>query len=187
MLTMKRSRSLAACRLILALAALATPVAAGGPGCLKEESAAAAATEGGSGFDILKGLVGEWEGTGSDGGRVTSVFRLTAAGSAIEETLVPGAGHEMVTMYHEDGARLMLTHYCAAGNQPRMTAQPVAAGATSIAFSLLDATNLAKPTDPHMRALVLVLEDPDHITERWTFSEEGKDSVVEIRLARKKG
>jgi hypothetical protein len=80
----------------------------------------------------------------------------------------------MVTMYHMDNNRLMLTHYCAAQNQPRMQAQVSDDGKT-FTFDFIDATNLASPGDGHMRKLVLTIVDKDHFTEHWFFATKGKD------------
>src|SRR5690348_14678733 len=44
------------------------------------------------------------------------IFKLTGAGSALVETQMPGAAHEMVSVYHLDGDDLRMTHYCAAQN-----------------------------------------------------------------------
>ena len=54
-----------------------------------------------------------------DGSPATVTFGLTGAGSTVVETQFPGKGHEMISMYHLDGEDLRMTHYCAAGNQPR--------------------------------------------------------------------
>ena len=48
------------------------------------------------------------------------LVRTTGGGSAVTETLFPGTAHEMMSVYHMDGDDLVLTHYCAGGNQPRM-------------------------------------------------------------------
>src|SRR5579859_4783906 len=75
-------------------------------------------------FARLKTLAGEWKVAETNGvhaqhdGKIT--YRVTAAGSTVMETFFPGSDHEMVSMYHLDGDELVLTHYCAAGNQPRM-------------------------------------------------------------------
>ncbi len=74
-------------------------------------------------FERLKGLAGEWRGRIGDrekGPAATVLFRTTAADHTVMETLFPGTAHEMVTMYHLEEGKLVLTHYCAAGNQPRM-------------------------------------------------------------------
>src|SRR5262245_18832918 len=79
------------------------------------------------GLERLKKLAGEWlaaDAQGKPTAQLVSVFKVTAAGSAVQETIFPGTAHEMVTLYHRDGPDLVLTHYRAAGNQPRMKADP---------------------------------------------------------------
>ena len=83
-------------------------------------------------FDRMKLLAGEWV-AAEDGpmfkrGALVSRYVLTGGGTALVDTLFPGAPHEMTTVYHRDGADLALTHYCAGGNQPRMRASAPAAG-----------------------------------------------------------
>src|SRR5438045_2893874 len=70
------------------------------------------------GLERLKKLAGEWvvaDAQGQPTDKLISVFKVTAAGSAVQETIFPGSNHEMVTLYHRDGADLVLTHYCALG------------------------------------------------------------------------
>lgn len=130
-------------------------------------------------FEKLKTLAGEWSGTGGDPEQTFPMevrYRVTGGGSAVEETLFAGQEHEMVTMYHLDGDRLMLTHYCAAGNQPRMIASSTSADAASgtIRFEFIDATNLASNMDGHMHQAELTFAGSDHIQSRWTFYQDGK-------------
>ena len=78
-------------------------------------------------------------------------------------------------MFHLDGPnRLMLTHYCGAGNQPRMTASASPDGKT-VAFDFLDATNLATPDAGHMQRVVFTMIDANHHTEEWNFADHGKE------------
>ncbi len=137
-------------------------------------------------FDKLKALTGEWDGTSNEGKPVHVAYSLTSAGSALMESIDPGTEHSMITMYHHDGDRLMMTHYCAAGNQPRMRAGGLSADGKSLSFSFVDATNLAKASDPHMVKLVLTFNDDDHLTQEWTFRGGGKDQPTVFQLARKK-
>jgi hypothetical protein len=129
------------------------------------------------GFDRLKALVGAWEGTKKDGKTVKVTYTLVADGSAVMETLETGDESTMITMYHPDGSRVMMTHYCSAHNQPRMRAEAAAADPKSLTFNFVDATNLAGPSDGHMDRLVLSFVDPDHFTQEWTFKVKDQKQV----------
>jgi hypothetical protein len=91
---------------------------------------------------------------------------------------------DMITMFHLDGARLLMTHYCAAGNQPRMTASFSPDG-KSMTFAFLDATNLASPQDGHMDHVVFTFTDANHHSEEWTFLDHGKEMRERFDLVRK--
>jgi hypothetical protein len=123
-------------------------------------------------FDSLKGLAGQWQAKDPSGKQQIVTWKVISGGSALMESMQE---ESMVTMYHVDNSRLMLTHYCAAKNQPRMQAQVSDDGKT-FTFDFLDATNLANPNDGHMRKLVLTIQDKDHFTEQWFFSKDGKDA-----------
>ena len=73
-------------------------------------------------FKKIKSLAGTWVPADESEMKTNVIYRVTAGGSTVEETLFPGRPDEMVTMYHMDGDSLVLTHYCAAQNQPRMRA-----------------------------------------------------------------
>jgi hypothetical protein len=81
---------------------------------------------------------------------------------------------KMVSMIHMDGSRLVLTHYCSAGNQPRMAGTASPDGKT-ITFDFFDATNLASPDAGHMQRVVIAIVDANHHTEDWTFNDHGKE------------
>jgi hypothetical protein len=139
-----------------------------------------------AGFEKMKTLVGDWTAaSGSEGhdAKVQVSYALTSAGSAVMETLQTEHG-AMVTMYHPDGEAVMMTHYCAAGNQPRMRAQGT--GDKELAFSFVDATNLSSPEAMHMHDLKITFDDADHITQEWTTSAGGKKTPVVFKLERKK-
>ena len=136
-----------------------------------DKAAAAPKATSSPGFDALKKLVGTWTATGPDGKTVTTQFRLSAGGSVLVETLFPGSAEEMVTMYHMDGADLMLTHYCMLGNQPRLKA--VSAKETKkLMFKSVGGTNM-KPEDMHMGQAILTLADADHFEADWCSSTSG--------------
>jgi hypothetical protein len=133
-------------------------------------------------FAAIKSMPGSWEGKSSEG-PVQVNFKITGHGSAVMSEIL---GHEdMISMFNMDGAdRLLLTHYCAVGNQPRMQASLSPDGKT-ITFNFVDATNLAAPDDGHMQRMVLTLLDQNHHTEEWTFTDHGKEHKAVFDLYRK--
>jgi hypothetical protein len=121
-------------------------------------------------FDQLKALTGSWEGKTAGGESVQVSFRDTAAGSALMSEILGHASSNMVSMFTLDGPnRIVLTHYCSAGNQPRMAATVSPDGKT-FTFTYFDATNLASPDAGHMQRVVFTLIDANHHTEDWTFA-----------------
>ena len=74
-------------------------------------------------------------------------YRVTSNGSALMSEIK--GKEDMISMFHLDGDRVLMTHYCGAGNQPRMVASASPDGKT-FTFDFLDATNLATPdAAPH--------------------------------------
>jgi hypothetical protein len=71
-------------------------------------------------FRQLGNLVGTWSAHTSSGGAHTVTFRYTADQSVLVETWTLGAGRESMTLYALDDDRLLATHYCPQGNQPRL-------------------------------------------------------------------
>ncbi len=137
------------------------------------------------GYEKLKTLVGEWEGKTGDGKTIQVSYRLVSGGTALLETLQPPDEAEMVTLYAPDGVRVAVTHYCNAGNQPRMRTAAIAAPPSKLDFSFAGGTNLAASSAGHMRGLVVAFDDSDHFTQTWTWREKGKDKVETFRFARK--
>lgn len=130
----------------------------------------------------LKTLVGDWKGaySGSDAegmGEVRISYKLVSNGTSLMETMQSGHDTDMITVYHPDGARIMATHYCAAGNQPRMVASGLSADGKTLAFAFLDAANVTDPDGELMRSLVVTFQDPDHFSQAWTSRARGQDHV----------
>jgi hypothetical protein len=139
-------------------------------------------------LDLIKKLQGDWVEVGPDGkptNKVVSTYRVTAGGSAVEETLMAGTDHEMVTLYHMDGDVLMLTHYCVAGNQPRMRAEAQTDPHTLV-FRCAGATNMKSENDRHMHQATIVWKDDNHIHSDWEMVENGKNVMTaSFELARR--
>jgi hypothetical protein len=146
-------------------------------------SFAFAASAANTSFEQLKSLDGSWEGKGSNGEPVQVSYRVTSNGSALMSEIK--GKEDMISMFNLDGERLLMTHYCAVGNQPRMVASPSPDGKT-ITFHFLDATNLATPDAGHMNRLVISMADANHHTEEWVYNDHGKEMKEVFDLWRKK-
>jgi len=146
-------------------------------------SFAFAASAANTSFEQLKSLGGSWEGKGSNGEPVQVSYRVTSNGSALMSEIK--GKEDMISMFNLDGERLLMTHYCAVGNQPRMVASPSPDGKT-ITFQFLDATNLATPDAGHMNRLFISMADANHHTEEWVYNDHGKEMKEVFDLWRKK-
>ena len=146
-------------------------------------SAAFAASAAQKSFEKLKALDGTWEGKSLNGQPLEVAYRVTSNGSAIMSEIK--GKEDMISMFNLDGDRVLLTHYCAVGNQPRMVASASPDGKT-FTFDFVDATNLPTPDAAHMIRMVLAMPDANHHTEEWTFSDHGKEHKEVFDLRRKK-
>ena len=124
--------------------------------------------------------MGAWQGSKQalDGQETITVeYVLTSRGTAVIERMFPGTPKEMVSVYAQDGHEMVMTHYCALGNQPRMkTSSPVAGN--SIIMSYIDGTNMRSLQDKHMHELTLTVIDDRHINHEWTVFENGREAVT---------
>lgn len=128
-------------------------------------------------FDQLKTLAGSWEGS-FEGKPVRVTLRVTSTGNAIMHEMTGGGPEDPITMLYMDNGRLTLTHYCDAGNRPRMVAKASPDGKT-VEFDFLDVAGSTQ--DGYMRHAVFTLIDANHHTEEWTYMEPG-DKPLQARL-----
>jgi hypothetical protein len=133
--------------------------------------AAAAVRADSADWNRLKSLVGSWQGT-NEGRPVSVTYTLVSNGTALMENLNGGHDADMVTMYTPDGAVLLATHYCAAGNQPRMRAM-ASADVKSIDFQFVDVSNAKGPSAEVMQRLVVTFIDANHFNQQWTSKDKG--------------
>lgn len=142
---------------------------------------ALAQTDAQKAFTAIKNMPGTWEGSSVEG-PVKVTFKVTSGGSAVMSEIL--GKEDMISMFHMDNDRLLLTHYCAVGNQPRMQAA-VSSNGKVITFTYVDATNLATPDSAHMQQMILTVIDDNHHTEEWVFAGQGKEHRVLFDLHRK--
>jgi hypothetical protein len=144
-------------------------------------------------FDQLKSLAGAWQGVvktdppapDTDGKHVQATLRVTSMGNALlHEMKGEGRPDDPITMLYMDNDRLTLTHYCDAGNRPRMVAKASSDGKT-VEFDFID---VAGGTEyGHMHHAVFTMIDENHHTEDWTFMLPGDKHVqAHIDLQRTK-
>lgn len=175
-------------------------MAAGLSGCASSQSGAsghrvvtaASETQRTALLERVKGLAGEWQMKDEKGNLVpASTFTVTSSGSAVREIMFAGMPHEMTNMYTMDGDSLVVTHYCAQGNQPRMRARlndGHGHGPNQIHFQFDSVSNLRSPTETYMGDMVLEFVSSDKVVQRWKSYKNGvlsNDHDVEIELVRK--
>ncbi len=166
-------------RLVLSIALLSlTTMAFGQSGGQKSDSQKS--------FDELKMLAGSWEGTlktnpptpEADGKHAQAILRVTSMGNALmHEMKMEGRPDDPITMLYMDNDHLTLTHYCDAGNRPRMVAKSSPDGKT-VEFEFVDVAGSTKYG--HMHHAVFTVIDANHHTEDWTFVVEGKQGPTPV-------
>jgi hypothetical protein len=129
-------------------------------------------------FARLKTLVGDWE-ADTKMGKAHLNYEVIAGGTALVEKETAEKMPAMLTVYHLDGDRLLLTHYCMAGNQPRMQARAFNPESGELEFQFLDAGNLSNPGTGHMHNARFRLVDNNHLVSEWDFYENGQRKFTE--------
>jgi len=153
-------------------------------------TAAFAETDAQKSFDQLKTLAGTWEGPVtvnppqpemSSDKPVHISLRVTSRGNALvhemQESgtpLDPAKYDHPVTMFYVDGDRLILTHYCDAGNRPRMSGKVSPDGKT-VEFDFVDLSG--SNNYGHMYHAVFTAVDANHHIEDWTYMMPGDKPV----------
>lgn len=124
-------------------------------------------------FEKLKTLAGNWKTAPESGMQGTIRYRVVGNGTAVQETIFPDTPHEMVTMYHVDGGELVMTHYCAAGNQPMMRAVP-APDLSQIRWEFVRLSGGDPAKDMHMHEGTLAFAGDGKLRAHWQSWEGGK-------------
>lgn len=131
-------------------------------------------------FERFKKLQGTWAAKSTKGWEEQTTFKTIAGESVVvEEGINAHPGETMLTVFHLDGDRLILTHYCAAKNQPRLVASSISDDERTVTFTFLDATNLSSRDKGHMDKAVYHFTDEDHFTSQWTWYSNGSERWLE--------
>jgi len=101
--------------------------------------------------------------------------KTKAAGSAVVHTYRAGTPGEMETVFHMDGDKLLLTHYCALQNAPILKFEK-SDKPGEIKFVFEGGTNFDPKVDAHLHESTFVVKDKDTIEQRSTVFTNGKAS-----------
>jgi hypothetical protein len=143
-------------------------------------------------FQRIKTLAGVWEGTHAMGKdekeeKVKVEYHVTSGGNAVVEKLFADTPHEMVSVYHDNkNGQLAMTHYCMLPNRPEMIL--TSADQNSLNMTLAENSDIDVAKETHMHSLTISFLDPNHITQKWTGFEGGKEkesTIVELSRIRK--
>lgn len=154
-----------------AIVALVLPAAAMGQATVAPSLAETA-------FARLSALAGTWSGTWANGRAHTVNYRLSAGGTALVETWTLGPNRESMTVYHLDGGRLLATHYCPQGTQPRLVMVP-GGDSSRLDFTLLDGANLDVPGRSHQHSFTIWLRGADRYERTEHYVENGAPPVAD--------
>lgn len=169
--------------LVLAVLSSASTLASAQSGEHGMPAGNAVPTETQKAFTALKTVAGSWVGQLTTfppvpvvAGKFAQVgMRVTSMGNAVEhEMSISGRPDHPITVFYQDADRLLLTHYCDAGNRPRMAGKVSPDGKT-LEFDFLDLSGGNEKG--HMHHVVFTFIDADHHTEDWTYMMPGDSPV----------
>ncbi|ANU07564.1 hypothetical protein [Paraurantiacibacter namhicola] len=117
-------------------------------------------------FAQIASWEGRWEVAGTDALEI--VFTSTARGTVMIERWETAAGLHSMTVYHLDGERVIATHYCPQGNQPRLASLPEVGGRIEFAFH--DVTGLDEG-ESHASSLAFVPQQDGSLKRTETYTD----------------
>jgi hypothetical protein len=161
----------------------------GSLGFAQSEAKPAASSDADKSFDTMKSMAGKWLGPvtvdppqhemGNAAMEVS--LRVTSRGNALVHEMKgatdpddPTHYDHPVTMMYRDNDQLLLTHYCDAGNRPRMAGK-VSPDGKKVEFEFLDLSGSNK--FGHMNHAVFTVIDANHHIEDWTYMTPGDKPI----------
>ena len=145
------------------------------PGVMPHEAHANAA----SAFEVFKRLQGTWSITSHEKPIATKMtYDVGSRGSIVTEQF----GKEL-SVFAVDGGRLIMTHYCNAGNQPRLQLKPGTPPGI-FDFVMFDITGLDTPNARHVQEVVYRMNGPDSMKLSLIWTGEGTGTPEDYVLTR---
>lgn len=136
-------------------------------------------------WSALQARAGHWVAHTAEGAEVTLDYRVVSRGTLVLEAWQQGKPSETLTVYHLDGRRLLATHYCAQGNQPRLAL--VEAGDGSQRFAFADATGMQDRGASHLHDLVFETSADGMLRRTETYRSGAGDEVSTLSFKRVDG
>lgn len=137
-------------------------------------------------FDQIKALDGDWVAKFPDGTTMNITYTTISGGTAVMEVLYLPNGTDMRSIYHQNGERIMMTHYCESGTQPRLQSNS-STDSNALALSFVDVTNVPVPEkSAYLYKVVFHFKDHDSFSQDVTWMVQGKESTQTWDLTRKK-
>jgi hypothetical protein len=132
-------------------------------------------------FERLKSLAGTWEtvdkGTKRPG---VATYTVTGGGKVVIEMM-----GGMATAYHFDKGTLMMTHYCGAGNQPRMRAKAIDHDGRRFGFEMFDITNQPNAESYYSSALDVRFAEDGTVELSYRGMTAGRESSQTFQLVKR--
>jgi hypothetical protein len=135
-----------------------------------------------SAMAFLTSRAGDWESAsgehehgGPAGPRSIVSVRTKAAGSAVVQTYAAGTPGEMETIFHMDGDKLLLTHYCVLQNAPILRFEK-SNKPGELKFVFEGGTNFDPNVDAHLHETTIQIKDKDTVEQTSTVYSKGKAS-----------
>jgi hypothetical protein len=124
-------------------------------------------------FEKLKALEGTWDANmlTPDGEKTTVVYKVSAAGSVVQETMFAGSPMEMINMYTLEGDSIIASHYCSGDNQPTLRLNAAKSKGEELVFDFVSVRG--NQTRNYINGVTVKFTPDGKVQETWSSSAEG--------------
>ena len=131
-------------------------------------------------FDFFKSLKGSWN---IQSGNRALPIKMTYD-LASKDTIVTESFGKELSVFYPDGNDLMMTHFCNAGNHPRLKLKKTSSS-TLFEFEMVDITNLNASRDgAHVQRITYTLMEPDKLDLKIVWKRGEKEESENYVLTR---
>lgn len=139
----------------------------------------------------MRKLEGVWTGTVRSSatkkvlGAARIKYEVVSSGHAVAEKLLMGTNErdDMLSVYHQEGDQLMMTHFCGSNTQPRLRTKSWTKPITELKLEFLDSTNILNATMMNITFLKLEFLPDGGLRQTWQ-SHDTKAPATIIELHR---